>query len=438
MRRHLISILLVASHIAVTRADDWPQWRGPHRDGRWHEPNSLAQFEAQSIPLKWRSAIGPGYSGPTVAEGRVFVMDRSAEPQQIERVLCFNADTGESEWTHSYDCPYVGIGYTAGPRASVSIENGRVYALGAMGNLHCLDASTGSVVWARNLNKDYEIQTDNDAETRMPIWGIAASPLIHRDVLILQIGGRNASCVVGLDKVSGTERWRALEDRAQYSAPVIARQANRDIVIVWTGDGIAGLDPVTGTAHWHHPFPPTRMPIGIATPVVQADRVFVTSFYDGSLMLRLNSDSMSVTKLWDERGTDEQQTKALHSIMSTPIWIDDHIYGVDSYGELRCLEAATGKRIWEDTSATPKARWSTIHFVENGERVWMQNERGDLIIARLTPAGYQEISRANLLKPTTGQLNQRKGVCWSHPAFANGYVYSRNDEELVCAKVVKQ
>jgi outer membrane protein assembly factor BamB len=420
---------------ALVLGNDWPQWRGPSRDGRWVEPRALERFESAAIPIKWRAGIGPGYTGPTVAGGRVFVMDRAVEPEQLERVLCIDADTGRLLWTHAYACPYVGIGYEAGPRASVSIDDGRAYALGAMGHLHCLSASDGSVVWSRDLNRDYEIQS-SDTTTRMPIWGIAASPLIYQELLILHIGGRDGACVVGLDKVSGREVWRALDDRAQYSSPIIARQANRDVVIVWTGDGVAGLDPVSGTVYWHHPFVPTRMPIGIATPVVQANRVFLTSFYDGSLMLRLEN-SLSVTKLWAERGPDEQHTKALHSIITTPIWLRDHIYGVDSYGELRCIEAETGRRVWENTSATPRARWSTIHFVENGDRVWMQNERGELIIARLLPERYEEISRAMFLKPTPVQLNRRDGVCWSHPAFANGHVYSRNDEELVCAKVVQ-
>jgi outer membrane protein assembly factor BamB len=417
--------------------DDWPQWRGPGRDGRWNEPHAIDRFESEAIPIKWRAPIGPGYTGPTVADGRVFVMDRMVEPAPSERVLCFDASSGESLWTYAYECQYSGIGYQAGPRAAVSIDQDRAYALGAMGHLHCLSVEDGSIVWRRDLNHDYEINSDDKTETRMPTWGIAASPLVYGNLVILQIGGRNGACVVGLDKMSGQERWRALDDRAQYSAPIIVRQRNQDVLVVWTGDGIGGLDPHTGAVHWHHPFTPSRMPIGIATPIVQKNRLFVTSFYDGSLMLELNNDSLTVKKVWEAKGPDEQHTRALHSIISTPIWLEQYIYGVDSYGELRCLEAATGKRVWEDTSATPRGRWSTIHFVENGDRVWMQNERGELIIARLTPQGYHEISRAKLLKPTPVQLSRRDGVCWSHPAFANGHVFSRNDEELVCAKVTE-
>jgi outer membrane protein assembly factor BamB len=140
---------------------------------------------------------------------------------------------------------------------------------------------------------------------------------------------------------------------------------------------------------------------------------------------------------WKLVGTSERNTDALHSIISTPVFDGGHIYGVDSYGELRCLDAKDGERLWEDKTATPEARWSTIHFVKNGDRYFLFNERGDLLIGKLSPQGFQEISRAKLLAPTTDQLRQRGGVCWSHPAFANKCVFARNDKELVCASLAK-
>ena len=124
-------------------------------------------------------------------------------------------------------------------------------------------------------------------------------------------------------------------------------------------------------------------------------------------------------------------------MISTPIMRDGLIWGVDSYGELRCLDAVTGRRLWEDDRATPRARWSNIHMVQQQDRVWMFNERGELIIARLTRDGYEEISRAFLLEPTRAQLSQRGGVCWSHPAYANRHVFARNDKEMVCADLAK-
>jgi outer membrane protein assembly factor BamB len=117
--------------------------------------------------------------------------------------------------------------------------------------------------------------------------------------------------------------------------------------------------------------------------------------------------------------------------------MDGHVFGVDSYGELRCLRADTGERVWENQTATPRARWSNIHMVRQENRIWMFNERGELIIAKLSPAGFEEISRAKFIEPTTDQLDQRGGVCWSHPAFANKHVFARNDKQLVCASLAK-
>ncbi len=417
------------------RGEDWPQWRGSGRDGVWRETGIVREFASDALPMRWRAEIGAGYSGPTVAEGRVYVTDRLTEPEQVERVHCFNAETGATEWAIAYPCQYK-IGYQAGPRACVTVDRGQAYALGAMGHLHCLDAKQGTVIWKRDLNADYAIQAESRADNRMPIWGLAAAPLVFDDLVILQLGAKGA-CIVALDRTSGKERWRALDDLASYSAPVMIRQADRDVLVCWTGNSVAGLVPMTGEVLWRYPFGPKRMPIGVATPVVDGNRLFVSSFYDGSLMLRL-TDEPGAESAWQKAGESETNTDALHCMISTPVLDGAHVYGVDSYGQLRCLNAETGERIWEDQTATPRARWSNIHLVRNGRRWWLFNERGQLIIANLTPEGYQEISRTQLIEPTSEQLRQRGGVCWAHPAFANRHVFARNDRELVCASLAAE
>ncbi len=422
----LVSMIWSSVGAAGLRADDWPQWRGPQRDGVWREDGLLDKFASDELKITWRQPISSGYSGPTVAGGRVFVTDRVVEPKQIERVLAFDEKTGEPLWTHTYPCKYVGVGYTAGPRASVTVDEDRAYSLGAMGNLFCFDAATGKVLWSKDCNTAYKI--------RMPIWGIAAAPLIDGDLVIVQIGGEGA-CLVAFDKKSGEERWRALDDNASYSAPIILEQAGKRVMVCWTGDSISGLDPQSGEVYWQHPFKPAKMVINIATPVLEKNRLFFTSFYDGSIMLELKTDELGVEPLWSRSGRDERHTDSLHSIISTPYLEGDYVYGVDSYGEFRCLDAKTGERIWESLEPTPKSRWSTIHMVRNGKRMWMFNERGEIVIATLSPAGYAEISRAKLIEPTRVQLGQRGGVCWSHPAYADRHVFARNDEELVCASL---
>jgi outer membrane protein assembly factor BamB len=421
--------LAVPFAAGVLPAEDWPQWRGPRRDGTWNETGLVDRFSSASLTPLWSAEVANGYSGPTVATGRVYLTDRLAESRQ-ERVLCFDAKTGTPLWVHAYACEYTRLGgYQDGPRASVSIDGGLAYSLGAMGHLFCLDAATGSVVWQRDLDADYQVRWEP------LIWGVSASPLVEGDLLIVQVGGENA-CLVAFDKKTGDEKWKALDDRASYSAPIVVEQAGRRVLVCWTGDNVVGLDPGTGTVHWSVPFKPRQMVLAVATPVVHDNSLFLTGFYDGSLLVRLSQDRLEAREVWRRAGESERNTDALHSIISTPLLAGGYAYGVDSYGELRCLDLKNGDRVWESQQAVPRDRWSTIHFVRNQDRIWMFNERGELIIARLTPQGYEEVSRATLIAPTTGQLRRRQGgVTWSHPAFADRRVYARSDRELVCASL---
>ncbi len=412
--------------------DDWPQWRGKNRDGVWSESNIVAELPAEP-DVTWRVKIGAGYSGPTVADGKVYVMDRMTEPKTVERVLCFDAETGKPVWQHEYVSQYK-IGYPAGPRASVTIDGGFAYSHGAMGQLICFQANDGTVVWEKDLNAAYSIANRDRKLNRMPVWGMTCSPIIYDNLVILQIGANDAG-VVAFDRKTGNEVWKATNDRGQYSSPVLISQGEHDVLVCWTGDSVCGIGPGDGTVHWQIPWKPINMPIGCASPVVNKDHIFCTSFYDGSMLIKLDPDQPNAEKVWHQIGVNERQTKAMHSMISTPIWLGSHIYGVDSYGELRCLEAKSGTRVWENLTAVPKSRWSTIHFVHSGDQeselVWMFTERGELINARLSPERFEEISRLKIIEPTRKQLNQRGGVCWSHPAFAMKSVFVRNDNELV-------
>ena len=165
------------------------------------------------------------------------------------------------------------------------------------------------------------------------------------------------------------------------------------------------------------------------------NRLFLTSFFDGSLMLKLATDRPAVTKIWRRVGKSERETDSLHSCISTAIFEGDWIYGVDGYGQLRCLKADNGDRVWEDLTATKNVRWGTIHFVRQGKYTWMFNEAGELILAELTPKAFRQIGRAQLIEPTSPCGRGRKYVAWAHPAFAHKHIFIRNDKELVCASL---
>ena len=431
----VIFVLMYSS--AASLADEWPQWRGINRDATIRDTGIIDAFNQRTVPRKWSVELGGGYSGPTVADGRVYVTDRGPTPDpneltpaEVERVLCFDAADGSLIWKHQYESVYE-IDYRAGPRASVTIHNGKAIAVGAMGHMHCLDATTGDILWKHDLVDQYDI--------RMPFWGIAAAPLVVGDLVIQIAAGKNEDCVMAFDLETGIRKWSAIDERAGYSSPILIEQAGQQVVVCWTGESIFGLDPKTGDLFWRVEMLPRNMPIGVSTPVFDGEHLLVSSFYDGTMLIRAPADQLSAKKLWHRTGVDEKNTDALHCMISCPIIKGEHIYGVDSYGELRCLDLKTGDRVWESDKAVPRARWATVHMIqlqgESGSRELLMNDRGHLILATLSPDGYQEHSRAALIKPTRQQLRRRGGVAWAHPAIADGLIYVRSDTELVCASI---
>jgi outer membrane protein assembly factor BamB len=204
-------------------------------------------------------------------------------------------------------------------------------------------------------------------------------------------------------------------------------------LIVWEPEAADSVDPESGKLYWSVPFK-SRSGLTVSTPRKMDDLLFFTSFYNGALALRLDSTKPAATVVWQTTKPGEKETTHLNSILCTPFLQDGYVYGVCSYGQLRCLNAKTGERVWETlkpTTTGEPVRWANAFIVKNGGRFFLFNEGGDLIIARLSPAGYEELSRAHLLEPAN--KDPGRPVVWSHPAFANRHVYARNDREIVCA-----
>lgn len=408
------------------RADDWPQWRGPARDGVWRETGIIASFPSATLQPTWTAPVGPGYSGPTVAGERVFLTDRVTAPEQQERILCFDRATGRTLWVHAYPCVYRDIDYALGPRAAVTVADGRAFALGSMGHAHALEAASGRVLWARDLVAEFA--------ARINIWGVTAAPLVVGDLVIFQIGGEPDACLVALDVRTGKERWRALDGKASYSAPRIVRLDGRDVLLAWTAHWLAALDPATGQVYWKEGYKPKNMILNVADPILDeaAGRIFLTAFYDGSFLYGLKPARAGVDLLWRRTGVSERKTDALHSIIMTPFIRDGHVYGIDSYGEMRCLDLATGDRVWEDTTLLANGRWATAHFVQHGDRTWITTEKGEVVIARLTPKGFERLSSAQFIAPETPLRQRTHPIAWSHPAYAHRSLFARNDSQLIC------
>ena len=427
----LASFLALALTLPASAAD-WPEFQGEGRQNVWTEEGIPESFTAESLDKQWSAPVAAGYSGPTVAGEGVFLMDRPDE--ETERIVCVDRETGESRWVHAYPCRYTDVGYGYGPRACVTISDGRAYALGTMGHLHCLDAKTGAVLWARDLRADYQVD--------LPIWGLPNSPLVEGDHVILQASApADGATVVAFDKISGEEKWRAFDDKGSYVAPVMIPQGDTRVLVAWTGQRIAGMNAATGEVFWEIPTRPKKMPINVPGPALNEDgtRMFLSVFYDGSKMIALDPEKPAAALLWARAGINERKTDALHAMISPPFLREGHVYGVDSYGQMRCLDGKTGDRIWEDQAAVPNGRWATVFMVRQADtdRVWAVTEQGDLLLARLTPSGYEEISRAKIIEPLTPLKQRPNGaVMWAPPAFADGCVYVKNDRELIKVRIV--
>ena len=426
---HIVSALFIFP--AFLSAEDWPQWRGLERDGTWNETGIVDSFASEKLDPVWSTPVGSGYSGPTVSNGRVYLTSRLEEPDQVEQIHCVDENTGKEIWKFVYPCRYQQLSYPLGPRAAVAISDGKAYALGAMGHLHCLDAVTGNVLWIKDMLKEYDASN--------PVWGIASSPLVDDKLVYIQIGGQPDACIVAFDKNTGKEKWRSLDGLASYSAPKFIEQAGQRLLLVWTGDWFAALDPKNGRPAWKHPFSRAKGVINVADPVIdpETQRVFFTSFYDGSYLYQLRQDKLESDLLWERRGRSELRTDALHSIISTSVIRGNFVYGIDSYGEFRCLDLTNGDRVWSDQTLLEKGRWATAFLVQNGERTWIFTEKGELIIANLTPNGWERISSTHLIEPTTFLPRRSGNILWSHPAYANKHIFVRNDKQLIAVDLSK-
>lgn len=420
--------------------DDWPQWGGPRRDGVWRETGIVDELPKE-LTFKWRTPVGQGYAGPCVMGERVYVMDRllpkgaenPADPFDKsvttgqERVLCLDRQTGKILWEHKYDCPYT-ISYPYGPRVTPTVVAGKLYTVGAMGHFWCLDAESGKVIWSKKYVEDFG--------TEINTWGMSAHPLVDGNKVFLLVAGDAG--VVALDKETGEEIWRALKfNDPGYAPPVIIEAGGVKQLIIWTPEALQSLNPEDGKTYWSQPFKLSHG-LAISQPIFDPKRnlLFVTAFYQGPLMLKLGATSPTAELLWKGKSNSEIKTDGLHSIMSTPVLQDGYLYGVCSYGQLRCLKEETGERVWETYDATGNGRWWNAFLIQHEGRTIIANEQGELIFARLAPDGYHESSRAFLIEPTNHA--QRRKVVWSHPAFAHRCVFARNDKELVCVDLEKK
>jgi outer membrane protein assembly factor BamB len=410
--RIVLNMALGIVIVSPVHAGDWPQWRGPLRDGVWPDARVPDKFPPRLAP-RWRQPIGGGYGGIAVCGGRVYVQDRQTEPREVERVVCLDAASGKTLWVHEYPVHYGKLDYGNGPRATPTVHAGRVYTYGALGHLHCLDAMSGKAIWSRDMVHDFK--------GRIPTWGHACSPFIDRNLLVVQVGGQPDACLVALDATSGKGVWQSLPDRPGYCSPVLVPITGGKQLVYWTAEHMVGLELATGKVRWQVPFEGVTYDVAISD-VVYADGVLLASnYWSGSKALRLDGQGDHPQVAWEG--------KQLSLLMSTPLVRGGHVWALDRHRGLKCLEMRTGKVLWQDEHVTPRGTnpQASLVWVGQSSLALILNERGELVVAELRPEVCRIRARVPILGPT-----------WAHPAYADGCIFARNDEEIVCVPLVGQ
>ncbi len=438
--RELLFATVVSLTLAVPgQADDWTQWMGSSRDGVYREKGITKSIPAAGLKVLWRMPIAGGYSGPAVADGRVVVMDyvisggnstNNAGGRDAmtgtERVLAFDASTGRELWKVSYERPY-NLSYANGPRATPTIDGERVYALGAEGDLHCVNIKTGEILWRKQLADEYKSET--------PIWGHAAHPLVHGDLLYVLAGGEG-SVVVALDKATGNEVWRSLTaSEIGYCPPTIQRLGQEDRLIIWDADALHALDLKSGKVIWDYPLKP-RYGMSICAPQRSGDLLYACGIGETAAMIKLDADGKPSETLW----TGKPKSR-VYGANCTPLFVGETLYGADcGTGEFVAVNALDGVQHWQTFSLTTggerRASHGTAFVVRHEDRFLLFAETGDLIFAELSPTGFKEVGRMRVLEPTGDCFG--RPVVWSHPAFANKCMFARNDKELVCVSLAEE
>ena len=428
MRPLFAAPLMALALVTAVRGDDWPQWMGPTRDSVWHEDGIVERFPAAGPQVLWRTPIAGGYAGAAVAGGRVFVTDyvtdadvkvanfeRKASTGR-ERVLCLDEATGKILWKHEYPVTYT-IAYPAGPRCTPTVHDGRVTTLGAEGDLLCVAAATGAGVWARDLQQDYA--------TQAALWGWASHPLVDGDRLVCVVG-TDVAHAAAFDLKTGKEIWRTGKAPEQgYVPPSIIEAAGVRQLVLAKPDGVYAVEPETGKLLWETPYNADNGSI-IMTPVRIGEFLYIGGYQGKNLLLKLRADAPGVEVIWRNK-----PKQAISAVNVQPFVADGLVYGFHESGELRAMKVPEGDFAWKGggpLGERPQGS-GTAFLTKQSDRFFLFTETGDLVIAKLTPAGYEELSRAHLLEPTNNAFG--RPVVWCAPAYANKSIVVRNDAEVI-------
>lgn len=375
----------------------WPDFRGPNRDGRYDETAIRTDWPNDGLPRMWKQPIGLGYASFVVADGRAFTIEQR---RRQEVVSAYDVETGRELWTHGWDASFVESLGGDGPRATPTYHDGRIYALGALGELRCLDARTGALVWRRN------ILTDNDATNLS--WGMSGAPLIVDDKVIVLPGGPRGQSVVAYHRTTGEPVWKSLDDKQAYTSPMLVTLGGIRQILVVSAARAVGLTVDQGRLLWEYPWV-TDMGISVAQPLLLGnDRVFLSAAYGhGAAVFEVTpaGDNFRTRVVWENT---RMKNKFTSSVLR-----EGYIYGLDE-AILACLDAATGEQEWKG------GRYGYGQVVLAGDRLIVLTESGDVALVKATPERYEEVAKFSAIA----------GKTWNHPVIADGRLFVRNLREM--------
>jgi outer membrane protein assembly factor BamB len=385
-----------------SRKNYWTEFRGPRRDGRYDEQTIKTNWPASGLSLQWRQPIGGGYSSFSVADGVAYTIEQR---RGQEVVVAYQLETGRELWTHGWDAVFR-ESTGDGPRSTPTWDAGRIYALGGTGELRALDAKSGKLFWSKNILKD------NGASNLT--WGMAASPLIVGDKVVLMPGGTSGKSVVAYNKMTGAPVWKALSDEASYTSPMLVRLAGREQILVVTARRAAGLNVADGTLLWEHPWA-NSSGINISQPIIAGtNRFFLSAGYGkGASLVEVSAsgNGFAARTVWENGSMKNKfNSSVLH---------EGHVYGLDE-GILTCVDMATGQRKWKGG----RYGYGQVILVGGGNLI-VTTEEGEIVLVRATPEQHTEVARFSALE----------GRTWNIPAIADGRLLVRNATQMACYKL---
>jgi outer membrane protein assembly factor BamB len=379
----------------------WTNYRGPARDGRYEEASIRTNWPTEGLPLLWKQPIGGGYASFVVAEGMAFTIEQR---RRQEIVAAYDIATGREVWTHAADAEFIESMGGDGPRATPTWEAGKLWALGAEGDLRCFEAKTGKLIWSKNIIKD------NGASNLQ--WGMAAAPLIVDDKVIVLPGGKSGKSVVAYNKLTGAPVWKSLNDTQAYVSPMLVTLAGKRQILVETSNRVVGLAIEDGSLLWETSWN-TDMGINCSQPVViDGSRLFLSSGYGkGAALVEItgSGDSLSARKVW------EKSTKAMNNKFNSSVFYQGYAYGLDE-GILACVDVNTGAQQWKG------GRYGYGQVILASGHLIVISDTGDLVLVKATPEKHTEVARFSAIE----------GKTWNYPALADGRLLVRNQTQMAC------